>query len=333
MSTSNKNNDQCGDSGEMKSNKKECTSCEQTDVKNITEGIDSVAIQDDISTCAACGKEGDSDDMNTCNKCKEVTYCNAACKKKHRSKHKKACEKRVAELHDEKLFKEVEPDECPICLLPLINGNQTETFQSCCGKVICNGCIYAIQMSEGENLCPYCRMPPAKSEKEDINRTKKLMDKGNAGAFYFLAGMYADGEYGMPKDRRKANELYLKGGELGCADAYYNLGTSYRIGRGGDMDMKKAKYYYELAAMNGSIMARNNLGWMEGQTDNHHRAMRHFVMAAKAGDRLSLNNVKKGFTKWVVTKDEYANTLRAYQKRREEMKSDERDKAAIYLGI
>ena len=41
-------------------------------------------------TCASCGKESNIDDMNTCNKCKSVKYCNAACKKKHRKKHKKA---------------------------------------------------------------------------------------------------------------------------------------------------------------------------------------------------------------------------------------------------
>ena len=68
--------------------------------------------------CAACGKEGGN--LNMCNKCKMVTYCNAACKKKHRSKHKKQCEKRVAELHDEALFKEHTPrEDCPICFLPL----------------------------------------------------------------------------------------------------------------------------------------------------------------------------------------------------------------------
>ena len=72
-----------------------------------------------------------------------VKYCNAACKKKHRKKHKKACEKRVAELHEERLFKDVEPEECPICMLTLpINANESSFF-SCCGKMICNGCIYA----------------------------------------------------------------------------------------------------------------------------------------------------------------------------------------------
>jgi len=49
-----------------------------------------------------------------------VKYCNATCKKKHRKKHKKKCEERVAELHDEALFKEVESKECPICYPSLL---------------------------------------------------------------------------------------------------------------------------------------------------------------------------------------------------------------------
>jgi len=143
MSTTDNNNDmQLGGSGEMISSKKECTSCEQNNVNNIIDGINAVAIHDDVSTCASCGKESNSNDMNTCNKCKEIKYCNAACKKKHRKKHKKACERRVAELFDEKLFKEHPPseEECPICMLPLpININQS-IFKSCCGKLICKGC-------------------------------------------------------------------------------------------------------------------------------------------------------------------------------------------------
>ena len=43
--------------------------------------------------CASCVKEGGT--LNTCNTCNMVKYCNAACKKKHRSKHKKACEKEL----------------------------------------------------------------------------------------------------------------------------------------------------------------------------------------------------------------------------------------------
>ncbi|MDB4430357.1 zinc finger MYND domain-containing protein, partial [bacterium] len=88
------------------------------------------------TNCAACGKEGGN--LNTCNKCNMVKYCNAACKKKHRSRHKKACERRVAELHDEELFKEHPPrDDCPICFLTLPVDTRESTFHSCCGKIIC----------------------------------------------------------------------------------------------------------------------------------------------------------------------------------------------------
>jgi len=183
-------------SEEITSSKKEFTSCEQNNVDNITKDFDSVAILDDMSTCACCGKEGNSDVMNICNKCKAVKYCNAACKKKHRSKHKKACEKRVAELRDEQLFKDPPPnEECPICFLPLQRANKT-TFETCCGKIICDGCVYAMKKEsegEGNDLCAFCRTPPPSSDEERIKQIKNLMDKGNGEAFYALGSCYNDG--------------------------------------------------------------------------------------------------------------------------------------------
>jgi len=41
-----------------------------------------------------------------------------------------------------------------------------------------------------------------------------------------------------------------------------------------------------------------------------------------------LDNVKRGYKYGLITKDEYADTLRFYHERQKEMKSDERDKAA-----
>ena len=69
---------------------------------------------------------------------------------------------------------------------------------------------------------------------------------------------------------------------------------------------------------------------MEIEAGNYHRANKHFILAAKAGYNDSLNFVKKGFMKGSVTKDEYADTLRAHQKAHDEMKSDDRDKAEAY---
>ena len=127
----------------------------------------------------------------------------------------------------------------------------------------------------------------------------------------------------------KANELYLRAGELGRAEGYCNLGFSCDNGRGVEMDKRKAKRYYELAAVKGDIRARHTLGCMEFQAHNHHRAYKHFILAAKAGFKKSLDNVKDGYMEGDVTKDGYANTLRAYQERRNEMKSEDRDKAEV----
>ena len=40
--------------------------------------------------------------------------------------------------------------------------------------------------------------------------------------------------------------------------------------------MKKAKHYYELASMKGSVKARTNLACAESRAGNKHRAMKHF---------------------------------------------------------
>ena len=202
-------------------------------------------------------------------------------------------------------------------------------FESCCGKSICKGCIYAMEETGSKNmkLCPFCKTPPAKSEEEGLGRLKKLMEKGNADALNSRAGEYAQGIYGVPQDWAKANELRLKAGELGCAAAYYNLGISYHIGRGVEVDKKKSKHYFELAAMNGDIDARHNLGVMELIAGNHQRAYKHFMLSARAGCKGSLDTVKEGYMEGHVIKEDYANALREYQKRQDEMKSDARDKA------
>ena len=287
------------------------------------------SIDNTTTSCASCGKEGGN--LNICNKCKLVRYCNAACKKKHRSKHKKACERRVAELHDEELFKEHPCEECPICFLSLPIGKNQTTFKSCCGKIICCGCIDAMfdeALGRGKiGLCAFCREPNPSSEEEETNRVKKLTEAHHAYAFYVLAGWCKNGSTGIQQDYEKSNELFLKAGELGCAEAYSKLGYSYDVGRGVKVDKKKAKHYYELAAMNGDLHARHNLGCVEGRTGNNTRAYKHYILSARAGYKESLDAVKNGFMNGMVTKDEYANTLRAYQKMQDETKSDDRDRA------
>jgi uncharacterized protein len=68
--------------------------------------------------------------------------------------------------------------------------------------------------------------------------------------------------YGLTQDEDKALKLLHQAGELGYADAYYNIGCSYDNGEGVEKDIKKANHYFELSAMRGDATARHNLGWM-----------------------------------------------------------------------
>ena len=129
-----------------------------------------------------------------------MKYCNAACKKKHRHKHKKECDEhqrlaaeRASQLHDEQLFKQPPPlhEDCPICFQRMPLPTSGSKYKTCCGKLICSGCIHAVRMNENKDICAFCRTPPPKSNEETINRLKKLMDKGNAYACNGLGFHYA----------------------------------------------------------------------------------------------------------------------------------------------
>lgn len=253
--------------------------------------------------------------------------------------HKKECRKRAAEVHDEKLFKQPPPPEdCPICFLPAPMHVIPSTFKSCCGKLICCGCIYEMRERGRKDkevpLCPFCRTPePSIRSKnfgpyeEENKRLEKLMELGYAEAFFNYGCYYKTGEYGKPQDYEKANELWLKAGELGSANSYTNLGYSYENGLGVEIDKKKAKHYFELAAMSGNLMARYNLGVKEWTAlDTHGRGLKHFMISASGGYKLALDAIKVGFMKGGVAKEEYASALRAYQKATDGMKSDARDK-------
>jgi len=230
---------ECGtEEDKISASKKECTSCEQKLDDAPCELLNDMSIRyhaDSISTCANCGKEG-SDVKNTCNKCKLVKYCNAACKKKHRHKHKKECERYVAELHepleasisntdddvngivegfdmvcisDDILFQDPPPKEdCPICMIPIPHDPSAfqidTTYQPCCGKILCHGCAFAAakEMDKGtmKRLCPYCRVPT----KDYIKRCKDRTEMNDFQACYQLGVYFYAGLWGLNRDINKA---------------------------------------------------------------------------------------------------------------------------------
>jgi hypothetical protein len=316
------------------------------DTFKLSTSINNLSLTVDVlSTCDNCGKEG-SNINNICNKCKSATYCNAACKKKHRSKHKEACERRVAELHEEqlerercaaelhdkKLFKQPPPskDDCPICMLPLPSLQSGARYRACCGKMICSGCIHAVEKRDGGvGLCPFCRSPMPTAE-ESVEQIKKRAESVDAKAIYNLGCYYSRGSHGFPQDRTKALELWHRAAaELGNTQSYYSIGGAYDVGNGVERDEKKANHYLELAAMRGHVLARYNLGISEYNAGNFGRAVKHYMIAAGCGDNDSVEVIKQMFMNGDATKDDYAKALQVYQAYLGEIKSPQRDEAAV----
>ena len=70
------------------------------------------------------------------------------------------------------------------------------------------------------------------------------------------------------------------------------LGNFSDNGNGVEVDKKKAKHYYELAAMKVSVHARHNIGCSEIEAGNYQRGgFKHLMLAASAGYKESLETL------------------------------------------
>ena len=321
-----------------------------------------------MSTCAACGKGGDG--LKACTGCGQVKYCNNACRKAHYKTHKKQCRQQRAGkklatndvaiscsnidalsdemnrivISDDELFKDPPPKEdCPICFLPMPYSSGAcdvqQVYQPCCGKKLCSGCkdLATDEMRKGtiKGCCPFCRKPLPNSE-ELLQRYKKRMEAGDAEAFLTLGSHYEDGSsgrLGLQQNREKAVELWSQAAKLGSVEAQFRIANSHYNGQGVAKDIDRAIHYWKLAAIGGHESARNILGNLELNNDMNN-AMKHFMIAARAGYDKSLQEVGEGYTVGLVPKDEYASVLRAHKDSRDEMKSEQRSKVAgKYQGL
>ena len=240
----------------------------------------------------------------------------------------------MAELHDEALFKEPPPQygDCPICFLWLPSMTSGRRYMTCCGKRICSGCSHADVYDNLGNViagekCPFCRSPDPISEKEYIERVKIRMEVGDEHAFLMMGCHYYVGEHGLPKNSAKAVEFWHKAGK----DGYNNVGHAYDNGDGVERDEKMAEHYYELAATEGDSYARHNLGGSEKNAGNYDRALKHYMIAVRGGDTPSVKAIQRMYMDGHVAKDQYAKALQSHQAYVNEIKSDQRDKAAASI--
>ena len=187
------------------------------------------------------------------------------------------------------------------------------------------------EMSKGniKRCCPFCRKPLADSEEEYVERCKKRMKANDAYAFNMLGQKYGSGFRGyLPKNHNKALEFWFQAAKLGSVDAHYSIAVAHFNGDAIAKDEEKAVHHFKIAAMGGHEKARHILGIEEVIKGQDKQAIKHFMIAARAGYNDSLKEVGEGYKKGLVTKDEYESTLRAHKDSQDEMKSEQRTKAA-----
>lgn len=279
------------------------------------------------------GGKGDDEDKACTSYDQKIEHCNDA--SEDRSSMLDAIYSfSKAALSDDELFKDPPPKEdCPLCMQPMpysisIKKSINKSYQACCGKKLCRGCMLAAEeeMIEGniKNWCPFCRIPMPSTDGEIVKRMDKRAELNDPCALFNLGRAYSLSAWGLCKDEQKAAKLLNRAADLGQCDAHVRLAEAYRTGEGGvRKDMNKVLYHWKLAAMKGHEMARHLLGMYD---PNKRSSMKHFMIAAKSGYVESLKKVGEGYKGGHVTKDEYASTLRAYQVSVNEMESVQRSK-------
>ena len=289
---------------------------------------------DAMQRCASCGNTGGDDiKLKKCTACYLVKYCSVKCQKDHRSKHKKACKKRAAELHDELLFKQPESSylgDCPICCLPLPLDPEKYCLNACCCKEICQGCNFANQKREFEegmlqHTCPFCRKAVPDTDDEIYELLMKRVEVNDPVAMCHVGNeKYDKGDY------KSAFDYWAKAAALGDAFAHYQLSIMYRDGLGVEKDEKKELHHLEQAAIGGHPQARHNLGSFEGIKGRLDRAVKHYIIAAKLGVDDSLEVAKSLYKNGDASRDDFAAALRGYQTAIEAAKSPQREEATKF---
>ena len=246
---------------------------------------------------------------------------------------------------DDDLFAPIPPrPECPICMLTLPLKAKGITYMSCCGNKICTAC--ELEMSRVikernkerrakdphsppcllKDTCPLCRERIPENDEARLARLRDRMERNDAGALCVMAQKYSYGRLGLQKDESKAFELYFRAAELGDISAHHHVAVSYLLGKGVEKDEEMCLRYLVPSVKGGNVRSRAFLGTFESDRGNHALAYKHWRISIAAGCDYSLRFIEREFEEGRVAEDEYAAACRDYQKARNEMQSDERDK-------
>jgi TPR repeat protein len=250
------------------------------------------------------------------------------------------------ELKGADLFAPLPPTEdCAICLVPFSRLNYEIRYMACCGNEICRACYKENEESinkqneeknAGKKLaftCPFCREPNPTCFDEVHAQLQARCLKNDHIAFTKMGDIYRRGEGGIVRDYLKALDCYIRAVELGSPAACTQIGGCYFEGHGLSVNEEKSAFFGRVGALRGSLVARYNVGVLEYyDLGNHEIAIRHWKIAAEAGDEDSLNKLWDIYAdlklagRDFITEEYLSFASRACHDARMEVWSEEREK-------
>jgi hypothetical protein len=133
---------------------------------------------------------------------------------------------------------------------------------------------------------------------------------------------YFRGERGVQRDHTKAVELYTSSAELGCS--HNNLAGVYHE-PGGKKKKDNFHYNYKVAAMAGDEAPRYQIGAHEFVSNKIDRAMKHWTIAASAGEHKAMHELITIFRFGRISRESIDLTLTSYNNSCAKMRSEARD--------
>lgn len=236
----------------------------------------------------------------------------------------KKLQKAATENHERALFRQPDPPEdCAICAQPLPYDNRKVSWRVCCGKHLCQGCLFGIAVENRSLPCPFCRTLPYTSNGEYMQLLQALYDKDDRHAIYQMGNHFLRGEFGLQRDVEKAMNLWKR---ADIREANYSLAVRYtEAGLSNRAVSHRAVYYYEKAAIQGDVNSRFYIGVLEENFDSE-RSMKHFIIAAEFGHDEALAKVKDGYLSnpRKISKDCFAQVLRKHHSAKSNLESPRR---------
>ena len=247
-------------------------------------------------------------------------------------------------------------DACVLCCYPFPLSENESTYQSCCGEMICNGCVIAqkrtliigtnvmkpIANSKEEDLefititgskqvmeCPFCRKPYAITFKESLKRLWTRIDEyKDPNAMNGMGRFYLGGKCGLTRNAKKGEALFKRAYDLGDPSAANNLSLLYRDHVSDKARKIKYLEYLVEGARRGNTHCMINIGRYVAKSGNHEDAKRLDIEAARSGNEAAMNNIMENYRKApvsLVSKEDLATTLRAFKVVNDTRKSESRE--------